>query len=246
MDEPADTTRDVPCPANAGRARTAARCIARTAEPGGPVGGAELDAAEWGRVFRGRPPTWACCTSTSAASRSSAATWRTWRRRPTERVRRNLLTSGLGLTSRRAGRLKAAGVDSVQISFQADETTVGDALAGVLFDAAKPGGWVVRKLPLPLTLNVVLHRGNIDRVEPIVALAEELDARRLELANVQFYGWAVRNRGGLVPTREQVLRVEAAARAAQRLAGRMDVVYVPPDYFADRLKPCMHRQAAGT
>jgi pyrroloquinoline quinone biosynthesis protein E len=154
----------------------------------------------------------------------------------------NLLTSGVGLTARRAERLKAAGLDSVQISFQADEAAFGDALAGAPAHAAKwRAAQVVHALCVPLTLNVVLHRGNIDRVEQIIALAERIGARRLELANVQFYGWAFRNRKSLLPSRDQVRRGETAAVVAQkRLRGRMEVVYVLPDYFSDRPKPCMN------
>src|SRR5881275_652268 len=92
----------------------------------------------------------------------------------------------------------------------------------------------------PLTLNVVLHRGNIDRIEALVALAEELGADRVELANTQYYGWALRNRAALLPSREQVARAEAVARAARtRLAGRMEIVYVLPDYHSRYPKPCM-------
>ena len=94
---------------------------------------------------------------------------------------------------------------------------------------------------MPLTVNVVLHRENIDRVGPLIALAEELGASRLELANVQFYGWAFRNRAALLPTREQVERASVVAAAAkERLRERTEVLYVLPDYFGDRPKPCMN------
>ena len=154
----------------------------------------------------------------------------------------DLITSGVGLSAPRAGVLKAAGLDSVQISVQADGAALADAIAGAAAHAAKlRAARVVQAIGLPLTLNVVLHRLNIDRVGPVVALAEELGARRLELANTQYYGWAFANRAALLPSVEQVRAAEQiAAEAADRLRGRMEVVYVLPDYFADRPKPCLH------
>jgi pyrroloquinoline quinone biosynthesis protein E len=153
----------------------------------------------------------------------------------------NLITSGVGLSSRLAGELKAAGLDSVQISVQADEAGLADRIAGASAHAAKlRAARVVRALGLPLTINVVLHRDNIDRIAPVIALAEELDACRLELANAQYYGWAFRNRGALLPDRDQVRRAESvAAAAADRLRGRMEVLYIRPDYLGDRPKACL-------
>ncbi len=205
--------------------------------------GTELDTGDWRRVFReagdlgvlhallsgGEPLQRPDLEDLTAAARQSG-------------LYVNLITSGIGLTVCRAEKLQAAGLDSVQISFQADEAVLGDALAGASTHAAKlTAARLVRTLGLPLTLNVVLHRGNIDRLADMVRLAEKLGARRLELASVQFYGWAFRNRGGLLPSRAQVQRAEAAALAArERLAGTMEVVYVLPDYFGDRPKPCMN------
>ncbi len=99
----------------------------------------------------------------------------------------------------------------------------------------------VRRRDVALTLNCVLHRFNHDALEEVIALAERLEIRRLELANVQFYGWAYRNRAALMPTREQVRHAEAVVNAARvRLAGRVEIVYVRPDYFDDFPKPCMN------
>jgi pyrroloquinoline quinone biosynthesis protein E len=154
----------------------------------------------------------------------------------------NLLTSGIGLTRARGEQLRNAGLDSVQISFQADEAGPADAIAGVPAHARKlEAARLVGELGWPLTLNVVLHRGNIDRIEALVALAEELGAERLELANTQYYGWAFHNRASLLPSRTQAEKAQAAATAAaERLRGRMQVVYVLPDYLGDRPKPCMN------
>lgn len=153
----------------------------------------------------------------------------------------NLITSGVGLDSRRAEELRGAGLDSIQISFQAAETTLADAIAGARAHQYKlRAAGTARAAGLALTINAVLHRANIDSLPEIVAMAEGLGATRLELANVQYYGWAYRNRDQLLPTRHQVEAARAAAQAAQeRLAGVMEIFYVLPDYYERRPKPCM-------
>ena len=154
----------------------------------------------------------------------------------------NLITSGLGLSDKRAQALKQAGLDSVQLSFQAEEEKLADEIAGTKTHAKKlEAAGIIRSLDLPLTVNIVLHRSNIDRLETLIALAEGLGAHRLELANTQYYGWAFRNRAKLLPTREQVLAASKIAEIAKaRLKGKMEILYVIPDYFYDRPKPCMN------
>jgi PqqA peptide cyclase len=153
----------------------------------------------------------------------------------------NLITSALGLSPRRAGQLRAAGLDHVQISIQADEPALSDRLAGTpSFTRKMTAARLVKELGWPLTLNVVLHRHNIDRVARILAMAGELGADRIELANTQYYGWAWRNRDQLLPSRAQLERAEVAVRAAhERLKGRMEIIYVLPDYYGRYPKPCM-------
>ena len=153
----------------------------------------------------------------------------------------NLITSALGLSARRAEQLRAAGLDHVQISIQADEPAVSDRIAGTpSFERKIEAARVVKKLGWPLTVNVVLHRQNIDRVDALLRLAEELEADRLELANTQYYGWAWRNRDALLPSTAQIERAEEVVRAARkRLQGRMDVIYILPDYYGRYPKPCM-------
>src|SRR5215212_9654494 len=98
----------------------------------------------------------------------------------------------------------------------------------------------VKELGLPLTMNVVLHRANLDEVDELVALAEDVGAARLELANTQYVAWALSNRDELLPTREQLDRAaESAARHKARLEGKMDVLFVKPDYFGTTPKACM-------
>ena len=153
----------------------------------------------------------------------------------------NLITSSLGLSRRRAEQLKAAGLDHVQISIQADEPALSDRIAGTPSYAHKvAAARLVKELDWPLTLNVVLHRHNIDRIGRILDLAEELEADRIELANTQYYGWAWRNRAALLPSRSQLDRAETVVGAARRrLQGKMQIIYVIPDYYSRYPKPCM-------
>src|SRR5215210_3221542 len=153
----------------------------------------------------------------------------------------NLITSALGLSPRRAEQLKTAGLDHVQISIQADEQGLSDRIAGTpSYERKIAGARLVKELDWPLTLNVVLHRHNIDRIGRILDLAEELGADRIELANTQYYGWAWRNREALLPSKAQLEGAEAVVRAArQRLEGKMEIIYVIPDYYSKYPKPCM-------
>ncbi|SFJ33808.1 pyrroloquinoline quinone biosynthesis protein E [Amycolatopsis sacchari] len=153
----------------------------------------------------------------------------------------NLVTSAVGLSRRRADQLRASGLDHVQISIQADEPGLSDRIAGTpSFERKVEAARVVKELGWPLTLNVVLHRGNIDRVAGVLRCAERLEADRVELANTQYYGWAWRNRAALLPSRAQLDRAEEQVRAARtRLAGRMEILYVLPDYYSRYPKPCM-------
>ena len=153
----------------------------------------------------------------------------------------NLITSGIGLDDDRMGALRNAGLDSVQLSFQSDNKDLADEIAGARahqhkLDAAAK----IRAAGIPLSLNFVIHRRNIDRLLQMIDLAESLQAERVELANVQFYGWAFLNRAALLPTREQVVRAREIATAAKvRLAGKIDIFYVLPDYYENRPKPCL-------
>src|SRR3954451_6132514 len=153
----------------------------------------------------------------------------------------NLITSALGLTPRRAEQLRAAGLDHVQISIQADEAALSDRIAGTpSFRRKLVAARLVKELGWPLTLNVVLHRQNVDHLAGLIGLAEELGADRIELAHTQYYGWALHNRGALLPSRAQLERADAVVRAAHaRLRDRMEVVYVLPDYYGRHPKPCM-------
>jgi PqqA peptide cyclase len=153
----------------------------------------------------------------------------------------NLITSGIGLDDDRVGALRDAGLDSVQLSFQSDNPGFADEIAGARAHQRKlDAAAKIRAAGIPLSLNFVIHRRNIDRLPQMIELAESLQAERVELANVQFYGWALLNRAALLPTREQVVRAREIATAAKaRLAGKIDIFYVLPDYYETRPKPCL-------
>lgn len=153
----------------------------------------------------------------------------------------NLITSGVGLTKHRATELAQAGLDSVQLSFQADEPELADRIAGARAHELKlEAAHHIREAGMPLSLNFVIHRANIDRLPQMIELAESLGASHIELAHTQYYGWAFRNRLHLLPTRTQVDNAREIVNAAKaRFAGR-DLFYVLPDYYEKRPKPCLN------
>ena len=152
----------------------------------------------------------------------------------------NLITSGWGATETRVEKLARAGVDHVQVSFQDTDPARADRIAGTTAHAhkLKVARWV-RAADMELSVNVVLHRSNIARVGEHIALAESLGAQRIELASAQYHGSALVNRRALLPSRAEVDRArETALRERERLKGRMDVIYVIPDYYEDLPRPC--------
>lgn len=152
----------------------------------------------------------------------------------------NLITSALGLSRRRAEELHAAGLDHVQISVQADEPANSDRIAGTASFARKTeAARMVKELGWPLTVNVVLHRQNIDRIAEILGLAEELGADRIELANTQYYGWAWHNREALLPSRAQIDKAEQVVRSERERLSHMEIIHVLPDYYSQYPKACM-------
>src|SRR5690242_11356309 len=151
-----------------------------------------------------------------------------------------LVTSALGLTRSRAERLRDAGIDHIQISFQDAERESAELIAGTRsWDAKHAAAKLVKELGVAFTVNVVLHRANLDRLEAIIDMAATLGADRLELANTQYYGWALENRDALLPTRAQIdASTEIVDRAVERYRGRMQIIYVLPDYYGEYPKPC--------
>lgn len=154
----------------------------------------------------------------------------------------NLLTSGVGLTSRRADALKAAGLDHIQLSFQDSTREINDFLSHTrTFELKERVARLIKDNGWPMVMNVVIHRLNIDHIDRIIEMAADLGAEYLELANAQYYAWAQVNRAHLLPTREQVQRAEDVTNAwRQRLGDKMRVFLVVPDYYESRPKKCMN------
>jgi pyrroloquinoline quinone biosynthesis protein E len=154
----------------------------------------------------------------------------------------NLITSGLPLTRDRLAGLADLGLCALQLSFQATRPGPSAAIAGVdAFETKLEVAAWVRALGLPLTINVVLHRQNLDDIAAIIALAERLGADRLELANTQYLGWAYENRAALMPSAAQLDAARGVvADARARLAGQMEILFVLPDYHGDRPRTCMN------
>jgi len=203
----------------------------------------ELDAATWGRVFReaaalgvlqvhlsgGEPAARRDLPEIIKAAREAG-------------LYNNLITSAVGLTSQNLAVLADAGLDHVQISIQDSDEASADHIAGYNGASARKRAIAaeVVKLGLPLTINMVVHRANIGRVEPMVELALSLGASRVEIAHVQYYGWALKNRAALMPTREQVDQaVQQVAALRTKHHGRIVIDAVVPDYYARFPKPCV-------
>ena len=154
----------------------------------------------------------------------------------------NLLTSGMGMDEARISALKEAGLDHIQVSFQADDPDLNNRLAGTKSHRHKMEvARLVKAYGYPMVLNVVMHRHNLDRMREILDMALALEADYVELANTQYYGWALANRDYLLPTRDQLQRAEAVAHDYQaRFGDRMKIYFVVPDYFEGKPKPCMN------
>lgn len=141
-----------------------------------------------------------------------------------------LVTSAIGLTHERLERLVDAGLEHVQISFQDSEKEGAERIAGTRsWDAKQQAAAWVKEHDLAFSVNVVLHRANLDHLEQIIDMAGDLGADRVELANTQYYGWAVTNRDALMPTRAQVERSTAIAdRKIAEYKGRMQIIQRAP------------------
>ena len=153
----------------------------------------------------------------------------------------NLITSGIGLTRDRLSALVHAGLDHIQLSFQDSQAGAADEFAGANAHEKKLAVAVaIAQHRIGFTLNFVVHRQNLSRLEEMIALAENLGAQKVEIAHVQYYGWAAENRPALLPTRPQLDRsLEIIQAAEARLRGRLRIEYVVPDYYARYPKACM-------
>lgn len=153
----------------------------------------------------------------------------------------NLITSGMPLQRERLVELRNAGLEHLQLSLQAATAELARHIAGVaaLEQKLKVGRWA-RELGLALTINVVLHRQNVHELPALLALAESLEPSRIEIANAQYLGWALENRGALLPSSAQLEQArDVVSRARERLRGKIDLLFVLPDYHAGRPRACM-------
>ncbi|MDH2244139.1 pyrroloquinoline quinone biosynthesis protein PqqE [Pseudomonas sp. GD03909] len=158
----------------------------------------------------------------------------------------NLITSGIGLTEDKIASFAEAGLDHIQISFQAADEEVNNLLAGSkkAFAHKLEMARAVKKHGYPMVLNFVTHRHNIDNIDQIIRLCIELEADFVELATCQFYGWAELNRAGLLPSKEQLVRAERVTNEwRDKLAAEnhpCKLIFVTPDYYEERPKACMN------
>ena len=204
---------------------------------------AEMTTEEWARIFReaaalgclqvhlsgGEPTARRDIVEITAAARTAG-------------LYTNLITAGVLLDAGLVERLKAAGLDHVQLSVQDAQEGGAERIGGMKGAHARKAmaARLVRAAGLPLTLNAVVHRQNLQNLPELIALALEWNAARIEVAHVQYYGWALENRDALLPTREQLDTATAIVKAARaEHLGRLVIDYVVPDYHASRPKPCM-------
>ncbi len=203
----------------------------------------ELDTQTWARVFReaaalnvlqvhlsgGEPGARRDLPEITAAAHSTG-------------LYTNLITSAVGITTPTLARLADAGLDHVQISIQDSDPASADHIAhyqGAFIRKSQLAAEVVR-LKIPLTVNVVVHRSNVDRIGAMVELAIRLGASRVEIAHVQYYGWALRNRDLLMPSSEQTMRaIGVVEELRRRHQGEIVIDAVTPDYYARYPKPCV-------
>ncbi|MEL7092287.1 MAG: pyrroloquinoline quinone biosynthesis protein PqqE [Pseudomonadota bacterium] len=155
----------------------------------------------------------------------------------------NLITSGIGLNEKRLQDLDAAGLDHVQLSLQGVTAAMADRIGGYKggFDRKMHVAEIIAKIGFPLTLNAVMHRDNLDDLSATIDMARRLGARRIEVACVQFQGWALVNRAALQPSRAQVdAAKKTVAEATRAHMGQLVIDFVPPDYYSDFPKACMN------
>ena len=202
----------------------------------------ELSTDEWTSIFRqagklgmlhahftgGEPLARADLTELIAAARACG-------------LYTNLITSGIGLNEQRLQALVNAGLDHIQISFQDSREEAANWIAGAKAHAHKIElSREIRKHKIAFTVNLVVHRQNLDHLEEMIAFIEQLNPVRVEIAHTQYYGWALANRAALLPTRAQLDKaVKIVADAEKRLAGKMRIDSVVPDYYAKYPKACM-------
>ncbi len=154
----------------------------------------------------------------------------------------NLITSGVGMDENRIKAFKKVGLDHIQVSFQASNEELNNYLGGSkTFQHKLEMARLVKQYEYPMVLNIVLHRKNVDQIRDILDMTVDLNADYVELASTQYYGWSRINVDHLLPTRDQLERAETVTKEYQeKMKGKMKIIYVIPDYFENRPKPCMN------
>jgi len=154
----------------------------------------------------------------------------------------NLITSGVGLNEKRIQALKTAGLDHIQLSFQDSTQEMNDFLSSTkTFELKKRVAALIKQYNYPMVMNVVLHRHNLPHIDKIIEMALSLEAEYVELANTQYYGWAMKNREHLIPSHQQLIEAEAIVNQYREKIGKTcKLLFVVPDYFENRPKACMN------
>lgn len=154
----------------------------------------------------------------------------------------NLLTSGIGLTEKRIAAFKEGGLGQIQLSFQDSTKEMNDFLSSTkTFELKSKVAKLIKEHDYPMVLNVVLHRLNIDHIDQILEMAEAMGADHVELANSQYYAWALKNRAYLMPSEEQLRKAEETTnRFREKIGNKMKLYFIVPDYYANRPKACMN------
>ena len=154
----------------------------------------------------------------------------------------NLLTSGIGLTEKRIAAFKEGGLGQIQLSFQDSTKELNDFLSSTkTFELKSKVAKLIKEHDYPMVLNVVLHRLNIDHIDQILEMAEAMGADHVELANSQYYAWALKNRTYLMPSAEQLRKAEETTnRFRKKIGNKMKLYFIVPDYYAERPKACMN------
>jgi len=189
----------------------------------------ELSTADWLRVLREARAMGAVQCGFSGGE-------------PLLRYYTNLITSGVGLSEKRAAALKAAGLDHIQLSFQDSTRAINDLVTATkTFGLKQEVARTIKAYGWPMVINVVIHRLNIEHIGRIIEMAADLDAEYLELANTQYYSWAHLNRDQLLPTREQLIHAEQETdRWREKLGDKMRIFFVSPDYHEAKPKKCVN------
>lgn len=207
----------------------------------------ELTTEEWVSVLRQGRKMGAAQLGFSGGEPWCARTWRSWIGEARQLgYYTNLITSGLGLTEAKVDAFAEAGLDHIQVSFQASDPELNNAVAGSrkAFDQKLAMARAVKEAGYPMVLNFVIHRHNIHQMNDIMGLCERLGADYVELATCQYYGWAFENREGLMPSKAQLVQAELEVnqyrQRLQESGSAMKLIFVTPDYYEERPKACMN------